>query len=87
MEVGLLAFYGGLLLITPAFSGLVRGRLPIEISARGAKFVDEVGHSAELNEAAIRRLEQRVNFLTEDLTEATVELGRLKGEVTVRDGR
>ena len=36
LEVGLLAFYGGLLLITPAFSGLVRGRLPIEISARGA---------------------------------------------------
>jgi hypothetical protein len=37
LEVALLVFYGCLLLLTPAFSGLIRGRLPIEISTRGAK--------------------------------------------------
>jgi len=36
LEVALLIFYGWLLLLTPAFSGLIRGRLPIEISTRGA---------------------------------------------------
>jgi hypothetical protein len=46
LEVALLVFYGGLLLITPAFSGLIRGRLPTEISARGAKFSEEADRSA-----------------------------------------
>lgn len=47
LEVSLLAFYACLLLITPAFSGLIRGRLPIEISTRGARFAEEADHSDE----------------------------------------
>jgi hypothetical protein len=36
LEVALMVFYGDLWLVTPAFLGLIRGRLPTEISTRGA---------------------------------------------------
>ena len=85
LEVALLVFYGSLLLITPAFSGLIRGRLPIEISTRGARFAEEADQSAESNEAAIRKLEQIASSLTDDLTEAKAEIEELKEQVTVRD--
>jgi len=39
-----------LLLITPTFSALLNGRLPIEISTRGAKFAEDAGQSTELRE-------------------------------------
>ena len=78
LEVSLLIFYSCLLLITPAFSGLIRGRLPIEISTRGAKFSDEANQSAELATAAIERLEQRTRAFGEALTEARTEIDRLK---------
>ncbi len=78
LEVALLVFYGSLLLITPAFSGLARGRLPIEISARGAKFAEEADRSAELGEAAIERLEEEVSYLTEQLRHATTEIDQLR---------
>lgn len=78
LEVGLLAFYSCLLLITPAFSGLTRGRLPVEISTRGAKFAEEANRSAELDEAAFRRLETTTKYLTQALTEAQIEIERLK---------
>ncbi|MDQ3725958.1 MAG: hypothetical protein M3335_08760 [Actinomycetota bacterium] len=80
LEVALLVFYGSLLLITPAFSGLARGRLPIEISARGAKFAEDADRSAELGEAAIERLEGEVGDLTEQMRQAKVEIDRLKEE-------
>lgn len=40
LEVALAAFYGLLLLVTPVYAGLAAGRLPIEISTRGAKFAE-----------------------------------------------
>src|SRR3954462_9041465 len=46
LEVALLVFYGCLLLVTPAFSGFLRGRLPIEIPTRGAKFAAEADETA-----------------------------------------
>jgi hypothetical protein len=61
--VALLIFYGALLLITPAFSGLVRGRLPIEISTSGAKFAAEAERTTELDEVAIRKLEETTTDL------------------------
>ena len=85
LEIALLTFYGALLLITPAFSGLIRGRLPIEISTRGARFAEEADQSTESNEAAIRKLEQTASSLTDDLAEAKAEIEELKGQVTVRD--
>ncbi|HXR60310.1 MAG TPA: hypothetical protein VN732_03180 [Solirubrobacterales bacterium] len=80
LEVALLTFYGWLLLVTPAFSGIVRGRLPIEISTRGAKFAEEVDQTAEANEAAIKGLELTTKDLTDALDQANSEIEKLKRE-------
>lgn len=77
LEVALLVFYGVLLLITPAYLGLIRGRLPIEISTRGAKFAEGADRWTALDEAAIRNLEEIVDELAETLTEAEIEIERL----------
>lgn len=77
LEVSLLVFYGCLLLITPAFSGLVRGQLPIEISTRGARFAEEDERSAELDEAAIRKLEGDITDLARALADSQFETERL----------
>lgn len=78
LEVALAVFYGGLLLITPAFSGLVDGRLPIEISARGAKFADEAKESVEFSDASLKELRQVTNDLQAGLTAAGMEIEFLK---------
>lgn len=78
LEVALMVFYGGLLLITPAFSGLVSGRLPIEISARGAKFAEEADQSAEVTRAAIRDLKQTNIGLSDGSTAANLKLKQLE---------
>lgn len=81
LEVALLVFYGALLLITPAFSGLIRGQLPIEISTRGAKFADEADRSTLVNETAIEELERRHDRLAEDLFLATAAIDKLKKDL------
>ena len=73
-----MVFYGGLLLITPAFSGLVEGRLPIEISARGARFAERADHSAESTAEALQTLEHTTAALSEELSDATLEIALLK---------
>jgi len=78
LEVALLVFYGGLLLVTPAFSGLVRGRLPAEISTRGARFADEAGFSLVRNEAAIKKLERTTSNLKEEAAETRIDIERLE---------
>jgi hypothetical protein len=78
LEVALLVFYGGLLLITPAFSGLIWGRLPTEISARGAKFAEGADRSAALNEAKIEELKRTTSALTEGLATVHLEIERLR---------
>lgn len=78
LEVALLVFYGVLLLVTPAFLGLTRGRLPIEISTRGAKFAEGADQSSNRNEADIRRLRAAVGNLDEALTTANAEIKGLK---------
>ena len=45
VEIFLLVFYGGLLIGTPAFRGIVGGRLPTKISARGAEFAEETAQT------------------------------------------
>ncbi|HEX5984423.1 MAG TPA: hypothetical protein VFY69_09480 [Solirubrobacterales bacterium] len=75
LEVALLVFYGGLLLVTPVISGLIRGRLPTEISTRGAKFAEEV-QSDELTEAALRRLRRTVDRLADRVTAVEGEIDR-----------
>lgn len=46
-EIGLAAFYAGLLILLPAYRGLVNGRLPNSISPRGAEFAEQVGKSLD----------------------------------------
>jgi hypothetical protein len=70
LQVALLVFYGGLLLVTPAFSGLVSGRLPVEISTRGARFAEKADHSDEEAEAAAQQLEQSISRLADRMTKA-----------------
>lgn len=78
LEVSLLAFYGCLLLITPAFSGLIRGRLPIEISTRGAKFAEEtIGDlSQAIANAQIEIGQLREQIVSSDKTQREVDSKR-----------
>jgi hypothetical protein len=78
LEVALLVFYGVLLLATPVFSGLIRGRLPIEISTRGAKFASETDQAADRDEAAIRELERSFDNLADVLAKVRVDVEQLK---------
>jgi hypothetical protein len=78
LEIALLVFYGDLLLITPAFSGLIWGRLPTEISVRGAKFTERTDRSADSNRAAVEELERATRRLAEGLDIANFEIKRLK---------
>jgi hypothetical protein len=70
LEVALTAFYGCLLLLTPAYSGMAHGHLPTEISTRGAKFAEESDLRAEQNETSIKELERRSDRLSESLEKA-----------------
>ncbi len=89
MEVALLVFYGDLLLITPALVGLLRGRLPIEISTRGAKFADGSERSAKLDEAAVKKLEATTKDLVQEMEDANLKIDQLDETLaeTVRSGR
>jgi len=73
-----MVFYGWLLLVTPVFSGLIRGRLPIEISIRGARFVEEADRSDELNDLALQELRTEVGHISDELTRARREIDLLK---------
>jgi hypothetical protein len=81
LEIALLIFYSQLLLITPAFSGLVRGRLPTEISVRGARFVEESDQAENLNEEAIEEMEAIINRFATELGNAEREVQSLKERV------
>jgi hypothetical protein len=41
VKILLALVYGGLLLLTPFFEGVLNGRMPIEISHRGAKWQEQ----------------------------------------------
>jgi hypothetical protein len=84
LEVALLVFYGDLLLITPAFSGLIRGRLPIEISTRGARFGEEADQSNQWSEKKIEDLEGVAENLSEGLRNVQLKLEQLR-EAAARD--
>lgn len=56
VEIFLLVFYGGLLVGTPAFRGLIGGRLPTKISARGAEFAEETAQTIEEAQKLVEEL-------------------------------
>jgi hypothetical protein len=78
LEVALMVFYGCLLLITPAFAGLARGRLPIEVSARGAKFAAEADGPDRQAAIDLERLESRTSALAEGLTDLRLEVAAMR---------
>jgi hypothetical protein len=78
LEVALAAFYGVLLLVTPAYSGLATGRLPIEISTRGAKFAVEADRSVGANRAGFDVLRGTVNELSEAVAALGLRMERLQ---------
>ena len=78
LEVALLVFYGWLLLVTPVFSGLIRGRLPIEVSVRGARFEEEADRSVQATERKLEKLEQEIRDLADRSTMATIKIDQLK---------
>jgi hypothetical protein len=84
LEVALAAFYGCLLLATPAYSGLALGRLPIEISTRGARFAEDADQSADMTQAAIERLEHATGLYETELAAVHLKIKRLESE-TRRD--
>lgn len=80
LEIALLIFYGCLALVTPAFSALAFGQLPIEISTRGAKFAEQAERSAERDEVTQQDLEETADRLRERLAIAVFEIDRLKAD-------
>lgn len=72
-EVALLAFYGGLLLLTPAFAGLFKGRLPSEISTKGAKYEEEVERSDENTELTQFTIDEHTKQITTLIGEMSVQ--------------
>lgn len=75
LEIGLVIFYGGLIVLTPVFYGVIRGRLPIEISTRGARFPEEV---AENVDSSIRETQALTDELKHDLTDTQAKLVRAR---------
>jgi len=60
-EIGLAVFYIGLLILVPLFYGVIRGRMPSEISARGTRFAtDEISGSLDAAERRIESVDQRL---------------------------
>jgi hypothetical protein len=77
LEVGLGVFFGGLLLLTPAFVGIIRGRLPMEMSLRGWKFGEEAVATDKVMQESIRKIETRLDIVEPDLTRATLRIKQL----------
>lgn len=78
----MLAFYGCLLLITPAFSGLIRGRLPIEISTRGARFAEETNRATAVDEVTLGELEEAISDVSLAIATAQIEISQLSSVVS-----
>jgi hypothetical protein len=74
LEILLALVYGGLLLLTPLFQGVFYGRLPIEISHRGARWPE--GSPVEEAEEKIDELEAELdNLQSKHFKERCDELG------------
>jgi hypothetical protein len=79
VEVYLAIVYGGLLLLTPLFYGLLQGRLPIEISHRGARWQEAANETIDGLSASVRTLQQDSTDLRVRLVQQQLEIQRLAG--------
>jgi hypothetical protein len=91
VEVGLAVFYAGLIVLTPIFYGLVRGRLPIEISPRGAKFSEDAAENVDRSlkdaQALADQLKREVRSAQAQLARARLNIDQLASatETTLND--
>jgi hypothetical protein len=85
LEIGLLVFYGGLVVLTPLFYGAVRGRIPSEVSARGAKFTEDAAENLEqsLEEAKgnVDKLDERLKATEDDVDIVSLDADALRAEL------
>jgi hypothetical protein len=83
LEVGLAVFYGGLIAFTPLYYGLVRGRVPIEISARGARFsedaVERVRTSVGSSDEDLVLVRNRLDRVEQKLLHAQLDIDQITG--------
>jgi hypothetical protein len=77
LEVGVLVFYGGLVALTSVFRGAILGRLPIEISARGAKFAEEVDESLGATQALVEGLQGQIAALETQALRSRLNIDQL----------
>jgi hypothetical protein len=77
-EVGLAVFFAGLLVLTPAFVGVIRGRLPIEMSLRGWKFGEEAAATDKAMQASVRKIENRLDIVEPDLAQAKLRIKKIR---------
>lgn len=77
LEVGLVAFYGGLFVLVPLFFGVIRGRLPTEISARGATFGADVDESVKEAQALVDDLDRRIEYAESRLARDRLNIDQL----------
>jgi len=82
-ELFLVLFYGGLLIATPVLRGIVSGRLPIEITARGARY-----DAPEQMSGGLRDAEERIDQLNEVVEASSGQLARLHARMEqLEDGK
>lgn len=88
IEVGLAVFYGGLIVLTPVFYAVIRGRLPVEVSARGAKFAEDVAETVEKSiedtQAITDRLQEDVRNVNAEAIRARVNIDELAAHAGVK---
>ncbi len=82
LEVLLLLFYGALLLATPLLQGLLNGRLPTEITARGAKYdPEEVSDSLKETEDRVTAIENTLKSTGGETFSLRADLAQLQNAV------
>jgi hypothetical protein len=87
LEIFLVVFYGSLLILVPAYRGLVGGRLPTEISARGAKFAEDAADSIEATQKLVDELERGLRSVEASTLRAHLNINQIaeKSRVELRD--
>lgn len=83
LEVFLVVFYGGLLILTPAYRGLALGRLPIEISAKGAKFAEDAADSIEETQKLVDESRTAIRELQSNLVRSRLNIDQLANAADV----
>jgi hypothetical protein len=86
VEIGLGAFYAGLLILLPAYRGIINGKLPTSISSRGAEFAEAVDWSLEKTQDSVEDLQAQVRDLDGRMGVARLRIDELAEKTKARAG-